>query len=424
MSEPEKSSSSPPLPDTSVAMPPVANLEFKAVLLLIFMVALVVGSALYVLYARGVFERTQTLVLVSDDSEGVVVGMDLTFSGFPIGRVRRIELAADGKARIVVDVPTKDAHWLRTSSVFTLVRGLVGSANIRAYSGILTDPPLPKDAVREVLRGDTGAEVPKLMAAAKDLLENLNTLTSSEGALGASLGNVQKLTERLNGPGGALSVMLGNDAEAKKLMLTLDRTNALLAKLDGLAAKTDTQVFGANGVMPETRATVVQLNGLLGEARGSLKKVDAVLVEAQAVGANARAATDDLARCAPRSSPACARSMAWSMKSTASGRLHATRRSSCHEFFFKRRACRGRAFIAIRLQQRPPTCRLADGDQIIHGAGRGRLHGRQHAGRGPGGRACIERGVQHRPYGSDGAGGVAALRQPGRQPGVRTLRRF
>ncbi|MDW5441798.1 MlaD family protein [Polaromonas sp. SM01] len=293
MSEAAKPSS-PLTPDTSLAMPPVANLEFKAVLLLIFMVALVVGSALYVMYARGAFERTQTLVLVSDDSEGVVVGMDLTFSGFPIGRVRRIELAPDGKARIVVDVPTKDAHWLRTSSVFTLVRGLVGSTNIRAYSGILTDPPLPNDAVREVLRGDTGAEVPKLMAAAKDLLENLNTLTSSEGALGASLGNVQKLTERLNGPGGALSVMLGNDAEAKKLMLTLDRSNALLAKLDGLAAKTDTQVFGAKGVMPETRATVVQLNGLLAEARVSLKKVDAVLVEAQAVGANARAATDDL----------------------------------------------------------------------------------------------------------------------------------
>jgi phospholipid/cholesterol/gamma-HCH transport system substrate-binding protein len=68
----------------------------------------------------------------------------------------------------------------------------------------------------------------------------------------------------------------------------------LLAKLDGLAAKTDTQVFGAKGVMPEARATVVQLNALLGEARTSLKKVDAVLVEAQAVGANARAATDDL----------------------------------------------------------------------------------------------------------------------------------
>lgn len=284
----------PPPVDEVVQLPPVANLEFKAVLLLIFMATLVIGSALYVLYARGLFESTQKLVLVSEDSEGVVVGMDLTFSGFPIGRVRRIELAEDGKARIIIDVPTRDAHWLRTSSVFTLVRGLVGSTNIRAYTGLLKDPPLPDGAVREVLRGDTGAEIPKLIAAAKELIENLNSLTASDGAVSASLGHVQKLTERLNGPGGALSVLLGNEAEAKKLIATLDRTNALLTKLDGLAAKTDTQVFGANGVMPEARATVVQLNALLGEARTSLKKVDAVLVEAQAVGANARAATDDL----------------------------------------------------------------------------------------------------------------------------------
>ena len=296
MSEPAEPSAAAPLPPTGapVSMPPVANLEFKALLLLVFMALLVAGSALYVLYARGAFESTQKLVLLSDDSEGVVVGMDLTFAGFPIGRVRRIELADDGKARIIVDVPTQDAHWLRTSSVFTLVRGLVGNTNIRAYTGMLKDPPLPDGAVREVLRGDTSAEVPKLVAAARDLLENLNTLTGSEGAVGASMSNFQKLTERLNGPGGALSVLLGNDAEAKKLIATLDRTNALLTKLDGLAAKTDTQVFGANGVMPEARATVVQLTTLLGEARASLSKVDAVLVEAQAVGANARTATDDL----------------------------------------------------------------------------------------------------------------------------------
>lgn len=284
----------PPRAEEVVQLPPVANLEFKAVLLLAFMAALVIGSALYVMYARGMFESTQKLVLVSDDSEGVVVGMDLTFSGFPIGRVRRIELADDGKARIVIDVPTRDAHWLRTTSVFTLVRGLVGSTNIRAYTGMLKDPPLPDGAVREVLRGDTGAEVPKVIAAAKELIENLNNLTASEGSVATSLGQVQKLTERLNGPGGVLGVLLGNEAEAKKIIATLDRTNALLSKLDGLAAKTDTQVFGAKGVMPEARATVVQLNTLLGEARSSLKKVDAVLVEAQAVGANARAATDEL----------------------------------------------------------------------------------------------------------------------------------
>lgn len=272
----------------------VANLEFKARMLLVFMLLLVCSAAIYVLYARGAFETTQRLVLISDDSEGVVVGMDLTFSGFPIGRVRRIELAEDGKARILVDVASKDAHWLRTTSVFTLVRGIVGGTNIRAYTGLLKDPPLPDGAVRTVLQGDASAEVPKVIAAAKDLIENLNTLTGSTGAVGASMANLQILTERLNGPGGVLTVMLGSEAEAQKLVATLDRTNALLTKLDGIAAKTDTQVFGANGVMPETRATIVQLNTMLGEARTSLKKVDALLQDAQAVTSNAKEATADL----------------------------------------------------------------------------------------------------------------------------------
>lgn len=272
----------------------VAHLEFKAVLLLVFMLLLVVGSALFVLYARGAFDATQRLVLMAEDSEGVVVGMDLTFSGFPIGRVRRIELAEDGKARILVDVASKDAHWLRTSSVFTLVRGLVGGTNIRAYTGLLNDPPLPDGAERTVLLGDAAGEVPKVIAAAKDLIENLNSLTGSSGAVGASLANLQTLTQRLNGPGGALTVLLGSEAEAKKLAVTLDRTNSLLARLDGLAAKTDTQVFGDKGVLPETRATVVQLNAMLGEARTSLKKVDAILVDAQAISGNAKDATADL----------------------------------------------------------------------------------------------------------------------------------
>jgi phospholipid/cholesterol/gamma-HCH transport system substrate-binding protein len=285
-----------PLPPTPPTAPPAqgANLEFKARLLLLFMLLLVSTSALYVLYARGAFESTQRLVLMADDSEGVVVGMDLTFAGFPIGRVRRIELADDGKARILVDVAAKDARWLRTSSVFTLVRGIVGGPHIRAYTGLLNDPVLPDGAERSVLQGDASAEIPKVISAAKDLIENLNSLTSSSGAVGAMLANLQTLTGRLNGPGGVLTVLLGSEAESKKLALTLERTNSLLARLDGLAAKADTQVFGAKGVMPETRATIVQLNTMLGEARTSLKKVDAILVDAQAISANAKDATNDL----------------------------------------------------------------------------------------------------------------------------------
>jgi phospholipid/cholesterol/gamma-HCH transport system substrate-binding protein len=282
-------SPAPPPPDV-----PSLQLQAKAALLLALFLALVAGTVLYLLYARGTFEATQRLVLVADDAEGVSVGMDLTFSGFPIGRVNRIELAPDGAARILIDVPRRDAHWLRSTSVFTLVRGIVGGAKLRAYTGLMNDPLLPDGAVRKVLIGDTNAELQQVVSTAHELMQNLVQLTGNDSALAASLGNVQALTDRMKGKRGAMGVLLGNDADAQQLSEALARTNALLAKLNGMAAKADDQVLGPHGVVQESRATVVQLNGMLADARNTLKKVDALLAEAQAVAANAHEATNDL----------------------------------------------------------------------------------------------------------------------------------
>jgi phospholipid/cholesterol/gamma-HCH transport system substrate-binding protein len=271
------------------------SLALRAALLVILLALLTAGSVAYLLYARGVFEPSQRLVLLADDVEGVTVGMDMTFAGFPIGRVRGIELAADGTARIIIDIPRKDARWLRESSVFTLTRGLVGNTNLRAFSGVLSDPPLPGGAERRVLVGDATAEIPRLVNETRDLIRNLTQLTSADSSLATTLGNVQSATEKIKGPRGALGMLFGNDADAKKLVEALDRTNTLLARIDGLAAKADQQVFGAEGLMPEAKAAVVQLNAALLEARESLKKIDAILVDAQAIAGNTRAASNDLA---------------------------------------------------------------------------------------------------------------------------------
>ncbi|MBL0122396.1 MAG: mammalian cell entry protein [Betaproteobacteria bacterium] len=287
------SPSPPPSPDTAPVAAP-AHVELKASILLLTLALLIGGAALYLSYARGAFESTQRLVLIAEDAEGVSVGMSMTFAGFPIGRVRRIELGSDGNARILVDVPLKDAHWLRTSSVFTLSHGVVGSTNIRAFSGILNDPPLPDGAERMVLGGDASAEIPRLMNEAHQLLQNLNAMTADGSSINESLANVKTFTEKLNGRGGAMGALLGGDAEAAKLRTTLDRTNTLLARLDGLAAKADTQVFGADGMMRDAQSTVQQLNAMLVEARASLKRVDALLDDAKVVGANARVASTDL----------------------------------------------------------------------------------------------------------------------------------
>ncbi|MFT5644518.1 MAG: phospholipid/cholesterol/gamma-HCH transport system substrate-binding protein [Janthinobacterium sp.] len=290
---------SPPQGDAPIPVTTeVPNAGIKAALLLLLLAVLVIGSVIYVLYARGIFESTQRLVLMADNSEGVTVGMDVTFSGFPIGRVSRIELSDEGKARMLVDVPLKDAKWLRSSSIFTLESGLVGGSQLRAFSGILSDPPLKDGAMRQLLVGDASDEIPRVLAAIKELVQNLSALTNNDSALDNTLRNVQTASARLSGPNGAIGVLVGDDKNAKQL---IERTSALLTNIDkmtinagSLIGNADRRVFGKDGVMNDAQATIVELNSLLSEARASLKKMDAVLVEAQAVGANVRVASADL----------------------------------------------------------------------------------------------------------------------------------
>jgi phospholipid/cholesterol/gamma-HCH transport system substrate-binding protein len=271
------------------------NLQFRVGLLLGLTIMVAAGFILYALYARGTFEATQRLTLVADNAEGVSLGMDLSFSGFPIGRVERISLGDDGRARIEIEVPRKDARWLRATTIFTLERGIVGGARIRAFSGNLQDPPLPDGAVRQVLRGDTQEEIPRMVATLRSTLENIEQLTGPGGSLQQSLGNLRAVTERVGGRHGALGAALGNDEDAKKVIAAIERANALLASMQGVVAKTDQRVLGPGGVIEGTQRAVDQANSILNELRESLKRVDRILADAQSVSSNAKAATQDLA---------------------------------------------------------------------------------------------------------------------------------
>lgn len=267
-----------------------ARVESRALLLLAGVLALLVGLVLFVMSARGVFTETQALVLRADNSEGVTVGMDLSFSGFPIGRVTRIELAEDGKAHIHVEVPVADIRWLRSSSVFTLERGVVGGAKLRAFTGLLDDPPLPQGALRDVLIGDATSGIPQLVATMHQLIENLARMTADQSALNASLANVHSLSATLatslKGRQGALPLLLGEPG-AQQIRAALERSNRLLAQ-------TEARLYGSGGLADGVQQSLQQVNGLLAEVRSSLKKADAALDAARAIAVNAQVATTDL----------------------------------------------------------------------------------------------------------------------------------
>ena len=277
------------------------NLGVKVGILIAFTVMVIGAFIAYVLYARGVFEQTQRVILIAENAEGLRVGTDLTFAGFPVGTVRSIRLRDDGRVRISVRVPVSEAKWLRTSSVFVLDVPLVGAAKLRVYSSNLKDPPLEHRAERPVLRGDTAQEIPRMVATLRSVLENIEQMTDTGSSLQESLKSTRTVTERMAGKYGVLGGMLGGEDNARKVIAAIDRANALLASLNGVAlkmdtvlAKTDQRVLAPGGLVDETQKAVAQANAILGEVRASLKRVDGILADAQAVAGNAKAATTDL----------------------------------------------------------------------------------------------------------------------------------
>ncbi|MFZ9722717.1 MAG: MlaD family protein [Burkholderiaceae bacterium] len=270
---------------------------------------LLVGAIVFILHARGAFESSQRLTLITDDSEGATVGMSLTFAGFQLGRVTRIRLGEDGNAHIEVDIPQSEAHWLKVSSVFTLERNLLGGTKLKAYSGILEDPLLPDGAVRPLLRGDATADIPKMAGTARELLENLQTLTGSNSPLVRSLEAIEVASQRLASDRGALAVLMGNTQGA-------DQLQEAIGDLQQLIAATNQKVLGlqpssTNGgstasasivgpadaptsTLESVNKTLQATEATLRKAKESLTKLDAVLDDTKAITRNARAASQDL----------------------------------------------------------------------------------------------------------------------------------
>lgn len=277
---------------------PTKSLHLKAIALMVLTAVIALSALIYMLYARGVFEDKQTLILTADNSEGISIGMDMTFSGFPIGSVQKIELADDGTVRIFVSIPEKNAHRLRDSSLFTLVRNILGATSLKAYTSDWDDAPLPDDAVRAVLYGDASAEIPQLMASARTVLDNVGALTGAQSSLAQSINHISTLTSKLSAPDGKtglLAGILGSDSpEAKQVEQALTNLNSLMQQLNQMAKNANAQVFGSAGLMKDAQGSTQELQKLLADARQSLQKIDAILDDAKNISGNVSDASVDL----------------------------------------------------------------------------------------------------------------------------------
>ncbi|MEQ1661472.1 MAG: MlaD family protein [Thiobacillus sp.] len=278
------------------------TLHFKVGLFAFASILLGAGFLVYLLHARGFFEDTFHLRLAASSADSVAPGVPLVFSGIEIGTVSSVGLNENGGIIVQLDLLARNAKWLRQNSSFTLDKPIVGGAKIRVNSPDLNAPALPDQSTMLLLTSDVTKEIPVLVEQVKAILANVEHLTRKDGELHATLGNVQTVTGRMTGDYGVLESVLGSPEKARAVTDSLDKTRALMTKLDGLAlkvdgmaVKTDQWLFAPNGVAEHTRESLAQVRLMLGDAQSSLKKADALMSNAVAISADVKAGTQDIA---------------------------------------------------------------------------------------------------------------------------------
>ena len=257
----------------------------------------------YLLHARGFFEKTFHLQLAAASAEGVAPGVPVVFSGIEIGRVTTLGLNDSGGIIIRTEFLERNAKWLKENSTFTLDKPFVGGAKIRVDSPDLDAPALPDNSTMLLLSSDISKEIPALVERVKAILANVEHLTRKDGEINATLANVQTVTGRMTGEYGMLEGVLGSPEKARVVTDSLDQTRALITKLDGLAlkmdgmaTKTDQWLFAPDGVAEHTRESLAQVRLMLDDAQSSLKKADAVMANAVEISANVKDGTQDIAK--------------------------------------------------------------------------------------------------------------------------------
>lgn len=250
----------------------------------------------YLLHARGFFEKTFHLQLAATSADGVAPGVPVVFSGIEIGRVTTLGLNENGGIIIHTEFLSRNAKWLKENSSFILDKPIVGGAKIRVDSPDLRAPALPDNATMLLLTSDISKEIPALVERVKAILANVEYLTRKDGEINATLANVKTVTGRMTGEYGVLEGVLGSPEKARAVTDSLDKTRALITKLDAMTAKTDQWLFAQDGMAEQTKASLAQVRLMLNDAQSSLKKADAVMANAVEISANVKDGTQDIAK--------------------------------------------------------------------------------------------------------------------------------
>jgi len=212
------------------------KVEFKVGVFVVITTLLILTSVLYIAYSKGFFSKEYTFTISSKSGEELTEGMPVYFSGFKIGRIEKLELSDQGVVLVKIRIPDQHVKWIKSSSIFSINKPLIGSSKLIVTTPNLNSPALSPQNIPEIVRIDNIDETIKRV---QPTLEKVDKVVS----------NIEKITANLAKKNSIVEMVVGDPESARAIRESIKTTKDILAKVDTLLAKTDDQVYGSDGVL-------------------------------------------------------------------------------------------------------------------------------------------------------------------------------
>jgi phospholipid/cholesterol/gamma-HCH transport system substrate-binding protein len=202
---------------------------------------------------------------------------------------------------VQIKIPERNNRVIRTGSRFYLEKPLLGTSRIIVATDDLKAPPLSPTAVTGIIiSNDINESIKRVQEISEKLdklTSNLITITDSiadpQGDMRRILKNVEEVTSTFAEKKSLIEMVDGNPESAKTIHEILetakkimDDVEGVVKKIDAMAGKTDTEIYGQEGFASQVRS-------ILSDLQAKLKKMDAMLDNLnKTTGAVADAAND------------------------------------------------------------------------------------------------------------------------------------
>ena len=262
--------------------------EYKVGLFVIVTSVLVIASILYLAYSKGFFTREYVYTLSSKSGEDLTEGMPVLLSGYKIGRVESLKLNDQGILLVRIRIPEQHAKWLRSNSIFSLYKPLIGSSRLIITTENLNSPPLSQKTVPEIVMvNDINETIKKVQPtlekidkAVKHVERITANLADPQGNVNKILSNAENITSNLAKKATLIEMAVGTPDSAKSV-------DDSLKKIRDILVKTEEQMYGNDGALPLIRK-------ILNDVIVKLGKINTALDNVVRISADASDSTKDL----------------------------------------------------------------------------------------------------------------------------------